>query len=168
MAEPLNIQILEEKFPAGYLGADSMILMADGTEKPIGAISVGDVIMTPYKKPTKVMNVSKKSYNGPIRLIKSGDRTLQVPEGGFVLFPVNAYESVYLPAESFVPGNSVVVFRSSDAERPTIRTRVVKSIHKASYTGPIYAILTEAERAFFCHNVAVGDQALVMVMYAEV
>jgi hypothetical protein len=73
-AKKLDKRSFTEKQTTGdCFVAGTLVRMGDGTEKPIEAVSVGDVVMSPFGSKRAVLGTIKKQNSKPLRIVRAAN-----------------------------------------------------------------------------------------------
>lgn len=130
----------------GCLAEGSLVLMADGTEKPIEDVRAGDRVMGLYRFPLKVVN----TYEGT----EDEMFVVRTDDGKEVMATIT---HPFLTEEGMVPVEELQISDRLEMENGWLAR--LDQCYPVHYGGKVYNLDIEGAQPFICNDFVVGDFA---------
>ena len=136
---------------------DTVVLMANGSAKPIDLFKVGDIVRTPFGNECRVLRTIEKPYDGSVLTIGTGrheEPVVCTPDHKFAVLhgavPRRYTESSWLSAQN-------LRYETHVMRRDVTTAREVGGIDRSDYNGKVYCLEIEGDHAFFANGYAVHN-----------
>lgn len=142
----------------------SMVLMADGSERPIESIRVGEWITAPSGAHRRVLRVRERDYVGDVVTINTalGRRSITAtPDHQFQWFADDNSGSQFVSdKEAYVwkaIGNIVAGDRLHICSPHRLAMPVLDVMRREGFAGQVFCLQVDTEHAFICNGYAVHN-----------
>ena len=138
---------------------DSMVLMGDGTQKPIQDVKAGDFVVTHLGNIRKVKNVFCYDVNEELTVIESENNKNIICTNNHKFW----IENNWLEASNIKIGDKLSFPKISDLELKAYHSKC-KAKNQLSYQGKVYDLNVEEDHSYVINNCAVHNSGLGFIL----